>query len=343
MFLGQGTYGYVEKHNNVARKTFKFLPHIIQEYCALTYLDKCKYIVHANHVNYKKKQLDMELYDMSLRDWIENNINYDCDKCKKMDQNKYIHKIIHDILCGLIELEDLGLAHADIKPGNILICNKPFKAVLGDCGFVSICKYAKQTRTAPAYRDPNVKNDNKHDIFSFGLCVLELKYRVRPKLYEGKKDINVIVDKYVKDNVFNNLLKQVMHEKRHKRPSAREVLNQLYNENPSNNYIPNHYKGVNNTITTYMKKYADALGIKCSSIGSNALIHYINENSINKSKYKLYITATLIILASVFGRNKEIVPIIYNHVFNTNDYDPVIPIIKKLTTNNQFIKILYTY
>lgn len=333
MYLGKGTYGVVEKHGNVARKTFNHLSHIIQEYCALAYLEDCNYIVHAKHVNFEKLQLDMDLYDMSLREWIVSGCK--CTKC--------VDKIIHDILCGLVEVQDLCLAHADIKPGNILICKKPLKAVLGDCGFVSICEYAKQQRTAPAYRDPKVKNDDKHDIFSFALCVMELKYKVRPRLHDDYKDIDRIINKYVKDTKYNHLLKRMLHHNRDERPCAREVLYLLYGEKPQNNYEKIDYKETNEYITTHMRKYSEELDINRAPIGRHALIYYINKHHINKKQYKLYIAATLAILSSVFGKNKETIKLINQHIFGTDDCDNLLPMIKKLTKDKEFIKILFAF
>ena len=86
MYLGKGTYGYVVKHNNVAKKTFKHLAHIVQEYCALKYLENCEYVVKVKGVDFSKLELDMELYDMSLRDWIKNQCH--CDDCVKENNKK---------------------------------------------------------------------------------------------------------------------------------------------------------------------------------------------------------------------------------------------------------------
>src|SRR5689334_17210470 len=106
MYLGRGTYGTVVKENNVAVKTYHKLPHLIQEYVALRYLDDCKYIVHAKDVLYDKNQLVMDLYDMSLNKWLKSECS--CNDC--------LQHIVHNILCGIIELHDRGLAHCDIKP-----------------------------------------------------------------------------------------------------------------------------------------------------------------------------------------------------------------------------------
>ena len=141
--LGRGAYGKVIKKNNTAIKQFAYLPHVIQEHSALMYLKDCNYIVHETAVNLPKNELTMELYDMSLRHYLSSECC--CVAC--------INTILHNILMGMIELHDRQLSHSDLKPGNILIRKEPLKAVLGDCGFVSVSKYSKQQRTAHSYRD----------------------------------------------------------------------------------------------------------------------------------------------------------------------------------------------
>ena len=223
-FLGKGTYGKVTKINGTAVKDFQKLSHIIQEHIALKYLDDCNYIIKGLGVNYKKKELSMVLCDMSLRKWLNQKNNCKCLDC--------IHKIIHDILCGLVELQDRNLSHSDIKPGNILIQKHPLKAVLGDCGFVSLAKYSKQDRTAPAYRDIVIVADDKHDIYSFGICFLELLYKVKRRLYENYNDIKDTINNDVHNSDHRKLLFKMLHPNRNMRPSARELLQLLYKETP---------------------------------------------------------------------------------------------------------------
>ena len=104
MFLGKGSYGEVTVKNGVAVKKFIKLSHLIQEYMALYYLRDCKHIVRVVDVNFEDLELSMELYDYSLRKYLEDN-----DKPEVM-------KILHGILLGLVELHDRGLVHGDIKP-----------------------------------------------------------------------------------------------------------------------------------------------------------------------------------------------------------------------------------
>ena len=152
--LGHGSYGEVFKVDGKAVKSFSKVSHLIQEYVALKYLENCKYIVHTSGLDLQELKLYMVLYDSSLRKWIE-----DSKKDRDGVLFEEIIKIIHDILLGLIELHDRSLAHGDLKPSNILVRNNPLGAVLGDCGFVSIAKYAKVERTAAIYRDPVIDED----------------------------------------------------------------------------------------------------------------------------------------------------------------------------------------
>src|SRR5436189_1973265 len=113
-FLGEGAYGKVRAHNNLAVKTFNDLLPLVQEYAALKYLRDCDYIVKVDKVDFEQLELYMELYDDSLRGFIS----------KHRGSKTYLTKIdtiINHILKGLIEIHDRGLLHGDIKPSNILI------------------------------------------------------------------------------------------------------------------------------------------------------------------------------------------------------------------------------
>lgn len=224
--LGQGSYGEVYVKDGKAVKKFKKLSHLIQEYLALKYLQETNYIVHAKNVDFANLELHMELYDCSLRKWLEEKKNH------KGISSDELKKLIHDILLGLIELHDRRLAHGDLKPGNILVRKNPFKCVLGDCGFVSIDKYAKVERTAATYRDPVIDYDNSHDMFSLGILLLEiigeLKIHQQAKYHELKD----VVRDNIEDERYRKIIYNLLHEDRNRRPSARYLLNLLYSENP---------------------------------------------------------------------------------------------------------------
>ena len=71
--LGQGSYGEVVARNGQAVKKFSKLSHLVQEYVALRYLQDCQYVVRPISIDVDSLELSMELYDCSLRRWLEDN------------------------------------------------------------------------------------------------------------------------------------------------------------------------------------------------------------------------------------------------------------------------------
>lgn len=226
MILGQGSYGEVKVRNGQAVKKFSKLSHLIQEYLALKYLDDCEYVVHSTGVNFAALELNMELYDCSLRKWLEDN------RAHGPIDPEIIMKILRDILLGLIEFHDRQLAHGDLKPGNILVMNRPFKIVLGDCGFVSVAKYAKVDRTAAVYRDPIVSHDSTHDMFSFGICFLEMIANIKINRQSTYVELKHIIKEKVIDAEHRKIIYNLLHEDKERRPSARTVLYRMFRLNP---------------------------------------------------------------------------------------------------------------
>lgn len=335
MQLGKGSYGVVTKYKSRARKTFKQLKSLIQEYAALQYLAHCDYVVHCIDVNFHKLYLDMELYDMSLRTYLEK---------EKKNNEEEKHIIVRNILFGMVELQDLGLSHSDIKPGNILIQKNPFKAVLGDCGFVSLYEYAKQQRTAPAYRDLEIVNDDKHDIYSFAITYMEIMYNIQPNDYKNYKEIYYTIDHYVPKTQQHYMKKLVCHD-RTKRPDARSILNTLYSLTPTiNTIILPKYKYHHKIIYPLIKKHSEQLNIRRCKSGYYALSYYIHKFHVEEREYPYYIAAMLIILAAMFANKAERMDDIMRHCFpSTPSFytEKVTNIIKKLTKNTTVIQILY--
>ena len=331
MQLGKGSYGVVTRYKSKARKTFKQLKSLIQEYTALRYLEDCDYVVHCIGVNFHELYLDMELYDISLKTYMEKNILKEEEK----------HIIIRNVLFGIVELQDLKLSHSDIKPGNILIQKEPLRAVLGDCGFVSLYEYAKQQRTAPAYRDLEIVNDDKHDIYSFGIMYMEMMYNIQPNDYKNYKEIYRTIDYYVPKNQQHYMKKLVYHE-REKRPDARSILHTLYTLSPTTYKLSLiKYKHYNKVLYEYMSQYAKQLNIRRCKSGYYALSYYIHHNGVDSSQYPYYITAMLIILASMFANKAERIDDIIKHTQHHLYREKIIDIISRLIKNKIVIQILY--
>ncbi|CAH6420645.1 Protein kinase [uncultured virus] len=334
IILGQGTYGEVSVRDGKAVKKFSKLSHLIQEYMALKYLGDCKYVVHANGVDFGNLELHMDLYDCSLRKWLEDQRNREGAKFQD------IMKIVRDILVGLVELHDRHLAHGDLKPGNILIRRNPVGAVLGDCGFVSIDKYAKVDRTASIYRDPIISHDPYHDMFSFGICFLEMMGEIKINRQASYDELKQVVREKVADPEYRKIIYNLLHSDRDRRPTARAVLFRLFKENPSKwirpptimpsllvisteksaDYLNKHNIAVGTSVTnkndmnpisqeerkymrSLMKNTAYEFEINRGKKGYGALLSFIENHRIESSLHRIYTAVALMILSSIFGKS----------------------------------------
>ena len=300
--LGKGAYGEVCKKNGNAVKQFDGLRHIIQEYTALKYLSDCEYIVKSKNVDFSKLQIEMELYDCNLKTWIKQNKTND-DYIRSRDI------VIHDVLSGLVELHDRGLCHGDLKPGNILVRNKPLKAVLGDCGFVSISKYTKTHLTTRNYRDPVYERSPAHDMFSFGICLYELITNKRVFMRNSYEEYNRVIKKYVNDKFYYKIISSLLHEDKNKRLTSRETLNKLFNEVPDKWITPSltkHNSRLSEHETESIRDIVKVIGhqnkINRSNQGYVAILNYLNKHEVDSDLYMTYTLITLMILSSIFGK-----------------------------------------
>ena len=346
MILGQGSYGQVTVRNGTAVKKFAKLQHLIQEFAALQYLDDCDYVVHAIDCDFDKLELTMELYDTSLRKWLEDNKNREAD----------ILKIFHNILCGLIELHDRNLAHGDIKPGNILVNKNPLKAVLGDCGFVSIAKYSKVERTAAIYRDPIIVHDTSHDMFSFGICFLELIGDIKINRQATYSELKQAISDKISNSKYRKLLFNLLHGDRSRRPSSREVLDILYSEDfpkwqkynisiidamNSNNNLTNLTNASVNKMNIHknMKVIAYKYKINRGKKGFKAVCAHLQNKSVSEDRYNLYICVTLMILSACFGKSgfREADVLEKTHSASSKQ---IYTILYELLSNDKFVNIM---
>ena len=239
--LGKGSYGTVEYRDGLAVKTFTRISHLVQEYLALRYLRDTKYIVKARDVDFTRLEMSMDLCSYNVRQWIETKWN-----------QAQAQILVADVLKGLIELHERGLAHGDLKPGNILVVDSDgqFTGLLGDCGFVSVAKHAKVNKCAPAYREKKISRSWRHDMYSFGICLINITTRTFPNV--NKLDYAGVIDHVnskVSNRIHREILFNLLSENKKTRMSARQVYDALFGikvgiipvYNNSLNNIPNSF------------------------------------------------------------------------------------------------------
>jgi len=349
MILGHGSYGEVEARDGKAVKKFGKRTYLIQEDLALRYLHDCEYIVHTKGVDYNNLELYMELYDCSLRIWLQDQIE------KGGADVSDIMKILHDMLLGLVELHDRGLAHGDLKPGNVLIRTNPLKAVIGDCGFVSIAKYAKVRRTAKVYRDPIINHDRSHDMFSFGICFLEMIAGIKIIREASYNELSQVIHEKVEDKEHRKIIHNLLHEDKKRRPSARAVLRLLFNISPNKWIIPDNIIDKRSDdgkmlisisrrnidiIRDIMKNVTYENNIRRGKKGYGALIYYLDHYKISPDLYTLYAGITIMILSSIFGKSGFDENAII-HLCNKNyNSEYINKILDNMLSDNTYINIL---
>lgn len=298
--LGRGSYGTVVKRNGVAVKSFTRLPYLIQEIIALSYLNDCERVVKLKGFDLSKMELNMELYDGCLRDWL---------KTHRLDENLR-NSILKQLLLALVELHDRDLIHGDLKPTNILFRNNKdgLYLVLGDCGFVSISKYAKTEQTAAIYRDPTVSKEPAHDIFSLGVICVELWGNYRFSADERDYDtIASKVEAHISNSTMRKHILMMLKEHHHKRPTARQLLKSIFGIEPpvwpglSSFKIKTieDFTQIEQETKKIIIEYAEELNINRTGKLYGALISTYKTKNI--TEHKLYTYAGLVITASLFG------------------------------------------
>ncbi|RLD60837.1 MAG: hypothetical protein DRJ05_03840 [Bacteroidetes bacterium] len=100
---------------------------------------------------------------------------------KKDGKRKRLAQILSGILHGMQGIHEDNIIHRDIKPANIMITNTANKVKIIDFGLAKTDVYSDKLKEAgtrpyisPEQRQYAYKADNRSDIFSFGVVMLEL-------------------------------------------------------------------------------------------------------------------------------------------------------------------------
>lgn len=303
--LGRGAYGSVtlSEDSETAVKTFRYLSHLVQEAIAITYLGDCPHVVHARGLDLERKELHMEVFRLNLREWLQDL--YDRNLAVPGHQRRIIER---DILLGLRELHGRGLTHGDIKPSNILVRPSPLSLVLGDLGFVSVSRYSKVDRTAPAYRDPNPSRSPSHDMYSFGIILLELEGGVRPMDQLSYRELQRLAEKNIPSGSMRDLVLSLFSPHHEKRPTAAQALNLLdvsLDTSPVPPSIPNILyldKKKDKRLERWMRTATNSNHLRRGKRGYFALsTFFATHPKIPEKHHLLYCLAMLLILSSLFG------------------------------------------
>lgn len=296
--LGAGSYGTVAAVNGEAVKTVTRVSHAVQEYVALQGLRDADRVVKARGVSVKDMTIKMDLYDMSLREWIIKHWNY-----------KDAVQLSKDVIIGLVQIHDTGQVHGDLKPGNILVCLRPLTAVIGDCGFTSTIGYAKVDRTAPVYRELDITNDVTHDLYSLAIVLLNLLYRAFLTEQLNYDQTANLIRNTTSWGVHREVMLSLVNVDKSRRISAREALYKLHGAHVELSLVPVPKRRLKVVISDrsckfmryWLKTYCAKYNIQRGSVGYTALIYFLHRHRVEPKSYLLYTSLTLLVISSMFG------------------------------------------
>ncbi|XP_068747994.1 serine/threonine-protein kinase mos-like [Montipora capricornis] len=170
------------------------------------------------------------------------------DPFEKLDRIRRV-KFALDIVQALQFAHHQGLAHLDLKPGNVLVTSEDH-CKLADFG----CCRAVEENNKPAsptksnltgtyaYRAPELlKGESpttKADIYSYGICLWQMLTREKPYGNENQHVVifgvvayqlrpEIIKENIVGDEQYANLIKQCWQAETKLRPTASAIVNEL--------------------------------------------------------------------------------------------------------------------
>jgi len=332
--LGKGSYGQVYQRNNRAVKRFQKLSHFIQEYIAMYFLRHCKYFVTFISANIDQLEIEMKLYDGTVRDWL-------FGVGEKTMRDKI--KLIHDILSGLIEIHSRNLAHADLKLNNILMLKKPLKAAIGDLGFISVDKYTKTDRTTRTYKEMNVSKSIHHDIYSFGICMFEIISETKLYSQYGYDEIKTKINKGITNDTFRSIIQGCVEKDKSHRITAEKIYEIMFvSKIPSCaeyqiHLVDNKFSFEElNKIKLKLKRICTKYHINRSKLGYYAVVNYFNQKGIRSQELiDKHLQILCMILSSVFGDGQ------YNEKVITLPNSEIKNILKHLCEDWNFVYILF--
>lgn len=192
--------------------------------------------------NYDTLGVDLVMYMPEAECLVDHLKKYSCNEGKGdpeiVETEETVFQIGIDICRALIAMEEAGIYHRDIKPGNIYFYEGRY--VLGDFG-IAVSKNQKRSswtiQFTKSYCSPeqrkNIDCDQRMDIYSFGLVLFELSYPDWAGNYNEKIHRSMISDPELLPTIdSSDSLNKIIHKACHVRKedryySAKEMLKDL--------------------------------------------------------------------------------------------------------------------
>merc|ERR1712146_80381 len=140
---------------------------------------------------------------------------------------KVIKKWCKQILSGLEFLHKNSIAHRDLKPSNIFINSNSGDIFIGDFGLAKVSnENNKSILGTPEYMAPEVYEecyDNRIDIYSFGMCLLEF---MTGEIPYSECNLAAQIWKKITDRILPNCINKV------NLPVAKDLILKCINQDP---------------------------------------------------------------------------------------------------------------
>ncbi|XP_032689409.1 eukaryotic translation initiation factor 2-alpha kinase 1-like isoform X2 [Odontomachus brunneus] len=221
----------------------------------------CTYFSTSNgNQQYMTLYIQMALYEQTLKQWMDERTN--------VTPLPVVRTVLKQIVCGLDYIHSQGIIHHDIKPSNIFIMTTGSLQIhLGDFGLA--CSLHKKnhdsvigTQMYAAPEQLQGKCDTKSDIYSTGIILTELLILTQTQMelisiINSLKQGDIPEDLSTERHKWAQLIMQLIKEDPVKRPSAKQLLQDLHEEKDITiTDLKNNLLDKDNTIQELQKEMA---------------------------------------------------------------------------------------